>query len=193
MVPCLKQHIRTGYLRGIWSNGAAPALCWGKESSGSTRTMSTAHAGAGGPKPAPRHAVLEPSLAPQCHHPLCKEIQRVAASLVQPAAPRMASDAPQSTVAPWHRARWAQPPGVPALLGAARRRRGAGASFLGADPSKRTGRKSCGHHRAWPSIALRGDFSLLWKHGLGSALDAALRCAGRAQHFPALQTPCTRH
>lgn len=71
MVPCLKQRVRTGYLRGIWSNGAAPALCWGKESSGSTRTMSAARAGAGGPKPAPRHAALEPSLAPQCHHPLC--------------------------------------------------------------------------------------------------------------------------
>lgn len=31
------------------------------------------------------------------------EIRRVTASLVQPAAPRMASDAPQSTVTPWHR------------------------------------------------------------------------------------------
>lgn len=71
MVPCLKQRVRTGYLRGIWSNGAAPALCWGKESSGSTQTMSAARAGAGGPKPAPRHAALELSLAPQCHHPLC--------------------------------------------------------------------------------------------------------------------------
>lgn len=174
VVPCLKQRIRTGYLRGIWSNGAAPAPCWGKESSGSTRAMSATHVGAGGPKPAPRHAVLEPSLAPQCHHPLCKEIQRVAASLVQPAAPRMASDAPQSTVAPWHRAPWAQPPGVPALLGAARRRRGAGASFLGTDPSKRMSRKSCGHHRAWLSVHQFCSPHSCSERGFFPALEARL-------------------